>query len=64
MGQTWQVMLKDNGTAFFTGTATTQAPSGSFEVRKLTADKPGSDKIQGLARLASTGETCMGSVTL
>ena len=64
VGQTWQVMLKDNGATFFRGTATTQGPSGSFEVRKFTANQAGSDTIQGLARTASTGEKCKGSVTL
>src|SRR5437764_11662924 len=38
-GQSWTVKLADNGTRFFSGTRTTQAPSGSFTVRKLTADR-------------------------
>ena len=34
-GQTWNVMLKHNGNAFFSGQRTTKAPSGSFSVTKL-----------------------------
>lgn len=64
VGQAWQWMLKDNGVAFAKGTAVTQAPSGSFEVRRFTANQAGSDTITGLARNPDTGETCKGSVTL
>ena len=63
-GQTWQVKLQDNGITFFRGTAMTGGASGSFEVRKLTADQAGSDTIKGMARNQATGETCVGSVTL
>ena len=63
-GQTWQCILKDNGVAFAKGTAVTQAPSGSFEVRKFTPNQPGTDKIQGLARNQGTGETCKGSLSI
>ena len=64
VGQTWKVRLSDNGTFFFKGSAVTQGPSGSFEVRKLATDQAGSDLILGQAKNASTGETCEGSVTL
>jgi len=63
-GQTWQVKLLDNGVTFFRGTAITGGASGSFEVRKLTADQAGSDTIKGMARNQGTVETCVGSVTL
>lgn len=64
VGQKWSVTLKDNGVMVWSGTATTQAPSGSFEVKKFIADKAGADKIQGTASFASTGESCKGTVTL
>lgn len=59
VGDTWKVALKDNGAAFFRGQAVTQAPSGSFEIKKITADQVGTDNFVGLARNVSTGETCM-----
>ena len=40
-GQTWNVSLKHNGNAFFTGQRTTQAPSGSFSVPQLTSNARG-----------------------
>jgi hypothetical protein len=64
VGQKWSVTLKDNGSTVWSGTATTKAPSGSFEVNKVISDKAGSDKIQGTASNAATGETCKGTVTL
>ena len=35
VGQTWRVKLFENGNRIFAGSRQTQAPSGSFEVRKL-----------------------------
>ena len=64
VGQTWGVLLKDNGTTFFKGTATTTAPSGSFEVRKFTANQAGTDKIQASARNPQTGETCVAQLSI
>ncbi len=62
-GQNWQVRLSDNGTRIFQGTRTTVAPSGSFEVRVVTPNQAGPDKILGQARNNATGETCVGRVT-
>jgi len=62
-GQTWNVALRRNGAAFWSGQRTTQAPSGSFEVRRLTANGAGSDTIVGRAVNSSTGEVCRGSLT-
>jgi hypothetical protein len=59
IGDTWKVVLKDNGTVFFRGRAVTQGPSGSFEIHKITADQAGTDNFVGRARNVSTGETCM-----
>ncbi len=64
VGDTWKVKMSDNGTQFFKGKRVTQAPSGSFEVRKLTADLAGSDTVVATARNLSTGETCTGQATL
>lgn len=64
VGQTWQVVLTDNGTRFFAGNATTTAPSGSFSVERRTADLAGTDRIVAKATNPATGETCRGAVTL
>jgi hypothetical protein len=61
VGDTWKVVLKDNGTQFFSGKRTTQAPSGSFELRRFTADQAGTDNIVAKARNLSTDETCKGT---
>lgn len=61
-GQTWNVVLKHNGAAFWRGQRTTKAPSGSFEVRKLTSNKAGTDTIVGRATNPKTGETCRGVI--
>ena len=62
-GQVWQYRLLDNGARIAQGTATTVAPSGSFEVRKVTANRAGQDVIVGQARNNQTGETCVGRLT-
>lgn len=61
-GQIWTVTLADNGTGFFSGTAKTKAPSGSFKVRTTTADLTGTDHVTGTATHA--GETCVASARL
>jgi hypothetical protein len=63
VGQTWQVRLTKNGTQIFSGMKTTQAPSGSFTVRKVTSNGTGNETIRGRAVNAATGETCVGSAT-
>lgn len=59
-GQKWFVKLKRNGSLFWRGARTTKAPSGSFEVRKLTRNGAGTEKIVAKARNARTGEVCRG----
>jgi hypothetical protein len=61
-GDTWAVRLKDNGMVFFKGQRTTQPPSGSFEVRRLTDNLAGTDHIVGKAMNLSTGEVCKGAL--
>ena len=61
-GQAWNVTLKDNGSAFFSGQRTTQAPSGSFSVTRFTSNRAGTDTIVGKATNPKTGETCRGTI--
>lgn len=61
-GQVWSVRLTDNGTTIFSGTRTTVAPSGSFTVRRLTANRSGADVVR--ARATHGTQVCRGAVTL
>jgi hypothetical protein len=61
-GQAWHVRLTDNGASVFSGTATTVAPSGSFTVRRLIANRTGADTIRATATFGT--RSCGGSVTL
>lgn len=63
VGQTWNVKLKKNGNVFFRGQRTTRAPSGSFEVRRVVNNGPGTETIVGRAINLATGEVCRGTVT-
>lgn len=63
IGQTWRVQLTDNGRTIFTGTRKTVGPSGSFEARVLTANRPGKDTIAARATNPATGEICRGALT-
>ena len=63
-GQTWHVVLKDNGTAFFTGNRMTKAPSGSFEINKTASNRAGTDTIKARATNSSTGEVCTATASL
>jgi hypothetical protein len=63
-GVQWRVKLVDNGDVFFRGNRTTQAPSGSFEVERKTANRAGTDQIVGRAVNLSSGEVCRGVISL
>ena len=63
VGDTWKVRLTRNDVVFFTGQRTTQAPSGSFEVRRVISDPAGPDKVVGRAVNQRTGEVCRGTAT-
>ncbi len=63
-GQTWHVVLRDNGERFFSGDRVTQPPSGSFEVTKRTRNRAGSDTIRARATRRNGSETCTAHVTL
>jgi hypothetical protein len=63
-GQTWHVRIRQNGERIFAGTRVTKAPSGSFEVRKLTNNTAGTDRFRARAINAATGETCAGAASI
>ena len=63
-GRTWDVALKQDGTAFWSGKRVTKAPSGSFEVRKLASDRAGVHTFVGRAVNPATGEVCRGSARI
>jgi hypothetical protein len=56
-GVPWRVVLRRNGARIASFTATTRAPSGSFEIRRVIAGRLGSTRIAAIATRAS-GETC------
>ena len=62
-GDTWSVRLKKNGNVFWTGTRTTQPPSGSFEVNRVTANGAGPDSFAARAVNQRTGEVCRGAAS-
>jgi hypothetical protein len=63
-GQAWNVKLKHNGNVFWSGQRTTMAPSGSFEVNKLTNNAAGTDSFVGRAVNQKTGEVCRGTASI
>lgn len=64
IGQTWRWRILHNGDVSAAGSATTKAPSGSFEVRRLLVNAPGVDGIGWRARNPRTGEVCRGFLRL
>jgi hypothetical protein len=63
VGQSWSWKFKDNGTVFATGTSTTTAPSGSFEVERKPANKAGTDNFVFRAVHPKSGEVCRATVS-
>lgn len=63
VGRTWNVRLKHDGAVFWRGQRTTQAPSGSFEVRRVTSNDAGPDRIAARAVNPVSGEVCRGAAT-
>ena len=61
-GQVWAVRITDNGTVVVSRNATTAGPSGSFTIRKVIANQPGTDKIHAHATFSN--HTCGGDVAL
>jgi hypothetical protein len=62
VGKRWRVTISMNGSTVFRSIRTTQAPSGSFEVRRLLAGGTGSH-IVATAKSLSSGETCRAALT-
>ena len=62
-GQVWTWTVSLNGTRVANGTATTVAPSGSFEVRNVVPNAAGNDTVTARATNAATGETCRARAT-
>jgi hypothetical protein len=62
VGRAWHWRIRHNGTVSARGTATTGAPSGSFEVRRVLVNAAGTDSIKWRARDAKTGQTCRGGL--
>ncbi len=56
-GVPWRVTLRRNGALVASTNATTRGPSGSFSVRRVIADGPGSDRVTAIAKSVSGG-TC------
>jgi hypothetical protein len=63
-GQIWHVRILKNGSQILSGDRMTHAPSGSFEVRKLTSNPAGRDTFQARAVNARSGETCVGTASI
>ncbi len=63
VGDTWRVRILHDGELVFAGKRTTQAPSGSFEVRIVEPNHAGTDRFVGRARNLSTDEVCRGVAT-
>jgi hypothetical protein len=55
-GVPWKGTLKRNGHAVASFKATTHAPSGSFEIRRIISGRLGADHITAVA--TRSGETC------
>lgn len=62
-GVTWRVVMRRNGAVAARTKATTRGHSGSFEVRRVLADGPGSDSISARA-VSPSGEVCTASASI
>jgi hypothetical protein len=63
-GQTWWWSLKQNGTGIANSKSRTKGRSGSFEVRKVTRDRSGTDTFVFTARRSGTSVVCRGVVRI
>ena len=62
--QVWNVSIRDNGVRVFSGTRTTQAPSGSFTVTRRIPNRAGIDHVVASAKNAKTGESCVARASI
>jgi hypothetical protein len=58
VGKTWSVVVNRNGTRVLSRKATTNARSGSFEVRTVVSRGTPRTNVTAVARRAATGEVC------
>ena len=63
-GQTWRVRIRDNGVLVVATRATTGGASGSFSVQRRIANRAGTDSLVARARNLSSGQTCVGRLSL
>jgi hypothetical protein len=56
VGVRWNIVLRKNGVVIRRASRVTRAPSGSFELRALTANRAGGDRITATA--TRVGERC------
>ena len=64
VGRRWRITLVQNGVTVFSGSRTTLAPSGSFELRRLLAPKASVNKIVATAKAVRGGETCRATLSV
>jgi hypothetical protein len=57
-GQVWRVRMTRDGNVFMSGTRTTRAPSGSFDVERKISNSAGDDVVVG--RATHNGQVCRG----
>jgi hypothetical protein len=62
VGRRWTWRLVHDGSVAAHGRRTVQAPSGSFEVRRLLGNRAGKDTVTFRARSIRTGQVCRGTV--
>jgi hypothetical protein len=62
-GVTWRVVLRRNGAVAARARRTTGGRSGSFEIRRVLPDGPGSDSISARA-VSPSGEVCTANASI
>jgi hypothetical protein len=60
-GVRWNVVLTRNGVRVASLSRVTRAPSGSFEARRVLANRPGNDVVRAVA--TRSGERCTARAT-
>ena len=63
-GQTWRVRIRDNGVLVVATRATTGGASGSFSVQRRIANRAGTDSLVVRARNLSSGQICVGRLSI
>ena len=64
VGKTWSVVVNRNGSRVLSRKATTNARSGSFEVRTVVGRGTPRTNVTAVARRAATGEVCRASASI